>query len=143
MRLVKWNPGYLHPLNRNMDDLFDGFFGVPLARERTWAPRVDVHEHEDRFELQAEIPGMEKEEISIEVQERMLAIRGEKKVEEEKDEAGCHIRERHWGRFERTFTLPENVDTAKIDAAYRNGVLTIGIPKKEEAKPKEIKVEVK
>jgi len=143
MRLVKWNPGYMRTFHRNFDDLFDEFFGTPDVRDRSWVPRVDVTEHEDRFEVEAEIPGMEKNEIAIEVQDRMLAIRGEKKGDEEKKTEGCHIRERHWGRFERTFTLPDNVEVDKIDAAYKNGVLTIAIPKIEKAKPKEIKIDVK
>ena len=143
MRLVKWNPGHMRTVHRGFDDLFEEFFGMPATRERTWVPRVDVNEHEDRFEVLAEIPGMEKDEITIEVQDRMLAIRGEKKDEEEKEGGGRHIRERRRGRFERTFTLPDNVDVGEIDAAYRNGVLTITIPKMEEAKPKEIRIDVK
>ena len=106
-------------------------------------PRVNVKELDDRFELSAEIPGMEKEELSIEVQENLLTIRGEKKTQGKAENEKMHICEVSYGKFERSFRLPENTKIEDVDAEYKNGVLRVSIPKTEPAKPKEITVKVK
>ncbi|UCF07115.1 MAG: Hsp20/alpha crystallin family protein [bacterium] len=130
-----------------MNKLFDNFFGMTrrggdIGATR-WAPRVNVEETPDRYEVTAEIPGMEKDEIKIEVKDHEMTIRGEKKMEEEKKDKNFHLFERCYGQFARTFALPDNVDTNKITAEYKNGILMLGIPKTEEAKPKEIEVKIK
>ncbi|HSG28701.1 MAG TPA: Hsp20/alpha crystallin family protein [Candidatus Krumholzibacterium sp.] len=149
MKLMKWYPATkgLTTLQDEMDELFNNLFLVNRRRVDmgglSWQPRVDVVEHDDRYELTAEVPGMEKDEISIEVQDNTLSIRGEKKIEKEVNTDCLHICERRHGKFERSFVLPENVKVDKVDAEYKAGVLKISIPKEEKAKPKEIKVEVK
>jgi HSP20 family protein len=129
-----------------MSRIFDNFLGWPrryaLTREDSFTPRVNVEEGKDRFLLTAEVPGMEKDDIKIEVKDHQLMITGEKKMEAENKETDYHVCEICYGRFERSFTLPDNVNADKIEAAYKSGVLTLTIPKTEEAKPKEIKVKI-
>jgi HSP20 family protein len=108
-----------------------------------WTPRVNVEENGEGFELTAEVPGMKREDINIDIKDRTLTIRGEKKLEEEKKDKNYHVCERCYGEFTRTFTLPDNVNVDKIEAKYDQGILTLILPKNEEAKPKEIKVAVK
>lgn len=149
MKLMKWYPGVtgVATLQDEMEDLFDNLF---LANRRrvdmgsgTWLPRVNIREHEDKYELTAEIPGMNKDEISIEVQDNTLTIRGEKTTEKDTGDEKFHVCERVCGKFERSFALPENVKAEGVDAEYKDGVLKIGIPKTEKVKPTEIKVRVK
>jgi HSP20 family protein len=135
-------PGY-----QNFGDIWDNFFNLARTGGEIdtvhWTPRVNVEENDGGFELTAEVPGMKKEDISIDVKDRTLTISGERKLEEEKKDKNYHVCERSYGEFSRTFTLPDNVDAGKIEAEYDQGVLKLSIPKKEEAKPKEIKVKVK
>ncbi|MCK4537451.1 MAG: Hsp20/alpha crystallin family protein [Candidatus Krumholzibacteria bacterium] len=149
MRLMKWYPETtgLRTARSEMDDLFNNLFLFNRRRldsdYRGWTPRVDIQEHENDFEISAEIPGMDKDEISIEVQENILTIRGEKKTEEKVAENNYHLCERSTGSFERSFTLPDNTDPEGVDAEYKNGVLKITVPKTIKAQPKEIKVNIK
>jgi HSP20 family protein len=148
MRLVRWKPGTGLPVNHDyFEKMFDDFFGMDRRRmdlqNFDWTPRVNVEELEDKFEITAEVPGMKKDEIDIEVRDNILTIKGERKFEKEEKEANYHICERSYGTFQRAFTLPENVKTDDIEAEYKDGVLRLGIPKIEPEKPKEIKVEVK
>jgi HSP20 family protein len=148
MRLVRWRPNMGMPtIHDEMERVFDNFFG--LDRKRTelerfdWTPRVNVVEHEDRFEITAEIPGMNKEDVQIELHDNLMTIKGEKQYEKEEKESNYHICERSYGTFQRSFALPQNVKDDNIEAEYNNGVLTVNLPKKEPAKPKEIKVKIK
>lgn len=148
MRLVRWRPqAGMVPMHDEFERMFDSFFGLDRRRSDLqtfdWVPRVNVEEFEDRFEITAEIPGMKKDEINIDLQENVLTIKGEKKYEKEEKDRSYTICERSYGTFQRAFTLPENVDGEAIDAAYENGVLTVAVPKVEPVKPKEIKVKVK
>jgi len=149
MKLMKWYPGVtgVTTLQDEMEDLFNNLFLTNRRRVDigggTWIPRVNIREHQDRFELTAEIPGMNKDEISIEVQENTLTIRGEKTTEKDTGDDKFHVCERVYGKFERSFILPENVKADGVDAEYVDGVLKIGIPKTEKAKPMEIKVKVR
>ncbi|MBU8922389.1 MAG: Hsp20/alpha crystallin family protein [Bacteroidales bacterium] len=149
MRLMRWYPETtgLKTLQGEMDDIFNNLFLVNRRRldtdYRGWTPRVDIQEHENNYEISAEIPGRDKDEISIEVQENILTIRGEKKKEEKATEKNYHLCERHCGSFERSFTLPDNTEPEGVDAEYKNGVLNITVPKTEKAIPKEIKVNIK
>jgi HSP20 family protein len=148
MRLVRWRPERGLPVYHDyFDRMLDGFFG-PARRKMDlenfdWAPRVNVEELEDKFEITAELPGMKKEDIDIEVRDGVLVIKGEKKVENEEEGKNYHICERSYGTFQRAFTLPDNVTTENISAEYADGILMLGVPKVEPAKPKEIKIEVK
>jgi HSP20 family protein len=122
---------------------FDHFpdFGVTAASN--WVPPVDIYQTgEHEVVLKAELPGMSREDIDITLENGTLTIKGEKKLAGEvKDEQFHHVERRH-GTFSRSFSLPQTVDGAKVSAEYRDGVLTIRLPVREEAKPRQIKVEV-
>ncbi len=109
-----------------------------------WMPPVDIVENKDEIMVKADVPGLEKDNFKVSVEDSVLTISGEKKVEyDEKDkENSFHRSERVYGCFSRSFTLPNNVDTGSVEAKYRNGVLEVAIPKLEESKPKEIDIDV-
>ena len=143
--LMKWNPGrslfHRHPAF----GLFDDFF-APARREEEgatlwgWNPAVDVIDHDDHIEIKAELPGVEKENLDVDIKDRVLTLKGERKDDREVKEDRYYRRERSYGRFERAFTLPVGVDPEKIEARYRDGVLHITVPKAEQAKPRQISV---
>ena len=108
-----------------------------------WTPVADVYETKDNLFVKVEIPGLTEKDIDITVEANVLTIQGERKIEEEKEEKGYFRMERAYGKFLRAFTLPPNILTDKVNATYNNGVLELILPKKEEAKPKQIKLEVK
>ena len=116
----------------------DGSFAISH-----WMPAVDVAEREEEYQVKVELPGVSKEDVEITMQENILTIRGEKKQEKESTGSSYHRLERSYGSFQRSFTLPTSVKHDKVEAAFNDGILTITLPKAEEAKPKEIKVEVK
>lgn len=148
MRLVRWSPRHQVPVYRDyFDRMFEDFFG--MDRRRTdmenydWTPRVNVEELEDKFEITAELPGMKKDDIDIEVTDGILTIKGERTFEKEEKDTNYHVCERSYGTFRRGFTLPENVKADAIEAEYQDGILRLGVPKAEPEKPREIKIEVK
>ena len=148
MRLVRWKPRTGHPVHSDYFNRVFGEFFDPNRRdmdlqEFDWAPRVNVEELEERFEITVEVPGMKKEEIDIEVRDNVLTIKGERKLEKDGEKTNYHICERSYGSFQRAFTLPENVTTGNIEAMYEDGILRLGVPKTEPEKPKEIKIEVR
>ena len=113
------------------------------VRTGLWVPPVDIYQNGDQeIVLKAELPDMTREEIDITVDNRTLTIRGEKKIATEVKEESVHRLERRYGAFSRSFSLPQTVDTAQVGAEYRNGVLTVRLPLREEAKPRQIKVTV-
>ena len=107
----------------------------------TWVPAVDVAESQEKITVRAEVPGMKQEDIQIEFENGLLTIRGERRIEKTEGTT-FHRVERVYGTFSRSFTLPRTVDPEKISASYREGILEIEVPKKEEAKPKNIKIAV-
>jgi HSP20 family protein len=109
----------------------------------TWVPPVDVAETQEKILVRVEVPGMKQEDIQIEFENGLLTLKGERKLAKEENGLTYHRVERAYGNFNRTFTLPRTVDPEKISASYRDGILEIEVPKKEEAKPKQIKIEVK
>ncbi|OQX84638.1 MAG: hypothetical protein B6D63_04060 [Candidatus Latescibacteria bacterium 4484_7] len=148
MSLVRWSPTRdLVSIQDELNRFFDSFFGLTRKGDDFddihWVPRVNIEEAEDRFELTADLPGMDKDDIKIEVRDHTLTISGERKLEEEKKDKNFHLFERSYGQFSRSFSLPDNVDADKIEAEFTNGVLRLDIPKAEKAKAKEIKVKVK
>ena len=159
MTLIRWNPerklttwhpvseftGDFFNVHREIDRLFDRFVGdgTDDGKTSTWLPMVDVLEHEDAFEVRAELPGMKKDDVKITLRDDILTIRGEKKQESEKKDQNYHRIERSYGSFQRSFKLPVSVKGDKIDATYNDGVLTVVLPKSEEAKPRDIEVKVK
>lgn len=106
----------------------------------TWVPPVDVAEMQDKIVVRAEVPGMKQVDISIEFENGMLTIRGDRKIDKAVEGMTYHRVERTYGNFSRSFTLPRTVDAERITASYRDGILEIDIPKKEEAKPKQIRI---
>jgi HSP20 family protein len=110
--------------------------------EGEWVPAIDVAENENSVVVKAELPGMTEDDIDVNILGNTLTIKGEKKKEEEKKEQNYYRLERSYGSFQRSVTLPTAVDFEKCKASFKNGVLEIEIPKKEEAKPKQIKVNV-
>lgn len=148
MTLVKYNPGRnLLNFRSNLDHLFDEFFGLDEGRwpESTLnvVPAVNLEETEDAFIISAELPGMSKKDIAIKLENNILSISGEKKAEKEQKGKNFHRVERSYGKFHRAFELPGFVQRESIDAAYENGVLSVKVPKAEEAKPKQIDIKVK
>ncbi len=150
MALVRWrNRGALAPWRalHTLEDEFDQFFwGLPSGSGRTeyaWLPAVDLTETPDRYTLEADLPGVKREDIDLSVVDNVVTVKGERKNGRETHEDGCHVYERHYGSFQRSFRLPEDVDTEKIEAKFENGVLRVTLPKAEEAKPKRIEVKVK
>ena len=131
-------------INRMFDDTIRTLYptdGEELEKG-TWAPAVDIYETNDSFVVSADLPGLNKDEIQIDLKDNTLTLKGEKKFEEKVSKDNYIRVERAYGSFVRSFTLPQNVDPEKIKAKYKEGVLEVTIPKKEEAKPKQIKVEL-
>jgi len=133
-------------LRSEMDRLFDEFFGVtPVRREGAvslWAPAMDVREDKDNFYIEAELPGMKKEEIQLEFANNVLMIKGERKFERTEEKENYHFMERSYGSFYRSLSLPRTVDGEKISAEFKDGLLTVTIPKKEEVKPKKVEIKL-
>jgi HSP20 family protein len=145
--ISRWDPfSELLDMRCEMDQLFGSFFGgtpaTMAAAEGVWAPAVDIHETKDGFVVEAELPGMKQDDIQITIVEDTLTLKGERKSEREVREEGYTRVERAYGTFQRALALPSVVDSTKVRAKYKDGVLTIELPKKEEARPREIKVQV-
>src|SRR5438309_8508493 len=127
MTLVRWDP----------------FRDFGFATATAWVPPVDIYQNGDHeLVLKAELPDMTREDIDITVDNGTLTIKGEKKLAHDVKEEQFHRIERRYGTFSRSFSLPQTVDTAKVGAEYKNGVLTVRLPLREEAKPRQIKVDV-
>ena len=141
MSLIRWTPmRNLVSINSEIDRFFNDF-GMNFRESDTiWRPTVDLSETENGYEVKAELPGMKKEDINVELKDHVLTLTGEKKHEEKDEKKNYHRIERTYGKFQRSFRLPTEVKNDEIKARYRNGVLTIDIPKAEEVKPKEITV---
>jgi HSP20 family protein len=131
-------------VSRLFDEFFNDFpFTSSMVEgKENWIPSVDILEKDGKIILRAEIPGMTEKEIELKVEGDTLILKGERKMESEDKKSNYHRIERSYGSFTRSFRLPDTVDSEKIDADYKNGVLTITIPKKSEVKPREIPVKV-
>ncbi len=131
-----------HPLNHLLDfhGVFNDFFND--TRQGRLVPPVEVHEESDRYVIQAELPGIKKEDIDIRVNEGVLAIKATKKAEETQKEGQVHFSERSYGEYTRSWRLPDHVDLSKIEAKHTDGVLQLTLHKTEESVPKEIAVAV-
>jgi len=130
--------GRLSDLREELDRLFES----PSRLVNGWAPAVDLYEDKDSFTVTAELPGLKREEIDVSLNEGALVISGERKTEQKFDEAETHRVERYYGRFQRSVVLPASVKTDQIAAQYKDGVLTVTLPKSEEAKPKQIEINI-
>jgi HSP20 family protein len=136
--------GDLNDIQSEMNRLFDSFFGRPSAApatERVWAPAVDVYETKDELVLSAELPGFNEKDIHLSITGDMLTLRGERQWSQEVQQDSVYRKERWFGKFERTLPLPIPVQADKVKATYRDGVLTVSLPKAEEIKSKEIKID--
>jgi len=119
----------------------DRFFGLSWPETKfEFRPAVDIYEDEKAIYLKAELPGIKPEEIKINVEKNVLTLEGERKLEKEEKKEGYHRVERSYGSFRRSFSLPENVSTEEINAGYKDGVLTLTLPKTHVTEPREIKV---
>ena len=148
MSIMRWRPTRdLLSVRDEMNRLFDSVFsGWPERRESLlegdWAPSVDVAETEEEIVVTAELPGIEQNEVDISIADDVLTLKGEKKEEKEEKKKNYHRIERTYGSFQRSIGLPTGVQADKATAKYKDGVLRITIPKAEEAKPKQIKIDV-
>lgn len=147
MAVVSWRPMRdVFSLQEEINRMFDDLLGrMPVERReerRTWTPAVDVYETPDSLVVEVEAPGMDKKDLHLSIQDNVLTVKGERNWEEKKNDRHYHRVERAYGQFQRSFTLPAVADTTRVKAAYKDGILTITLPKVEEAKPKEISVKV-
>ena len=140
MTLVRWNPARelasmeIDRLNRMFDNFYDGGYA--------WVPAVDIYETKDReYVIKAELPEVNRDDINVTFENNVLTLAGERTMEVDPDNGTLHRGERAHGRFTRSFTLPATVDGNRISAAYKDGVLTVRVPQREEAKPKQIEVQ--
>ena len=144
MALVRWSPVSqlagmeIDRLNQMFNELYQDNFA-----RGGWAPAVDIYETEGReVVIKAELPEMKREDISVTFENGVLTLKGERKFEQETKKENYHRVERRHGTFSRSFTLPNTVDPSRINAAYKDGILTIRLPQREEAKPKQIDVNI-
>jgi HSP20 family protein len=143
MAIVRYDPfdtEFSTPI-RLFQDAVNRLFSEPAAA-RPWAPSVDIKETEDELVVKADLPDIDMKDVDIQIEHDTLTMRGERKFEKADKGQGYHRIERSYGQFVRCFSLPETVDTEKVKADYKKGVLTVTLPKKEVAKPRSVKVQV-
>ena len=146
MDLIRWNPwNEMVSMRERMNALFNDSLFRPDRREDDagmglWYPSVDMFEKDDQVVIKAELPGLEKKDINLEINNGVLTLKGERKYDNEVKEGNFYRREMSYGKFIRSFTLPAEVDANQIKAEFQNGLLTVEVPKSEAHKPKQIKV---
>ena len=146
MRHLTFGPTWKNGTYSPFSSLINEFFSSPVASprgSRTLSPRTDVAEHPEHFEITIDLPGMKKDEISIVIDDGVLTVSGERKIERKVEDDRYSRMERSHGSFQRSFRLPDNVETDSVKAEYEEGVLTLEVKKLEEALPKKIEVKVK
>jgi HSP20 family protein len=153
MTLVKWNPTReLLNVEREFNKLFNTFnqrFGFDDStmneelENAVWSPLTDISENKDQYILKMDLPGVSKENLKLSFHDGELIISGERKQEKEDKDSKYHRIERTYGKYFRSFTLPQTIQADKINAEFKDGQLTITVPKSEEAKPKELEIKVK
>jgi HSP20 family protein len=149
MALVRWEPfrdllSLQERMNRMIDESYRGRTSAEddWALGGSWAPAVDIYEHEGNIVLTAELPGVDPKEVDVRVENNVLTLRGQRKWSNEVKRESYHRIERSYGSFTRSFTLPNVVDTEKIKADFKDGMLKLVLPKKEEARPRQISINV-
>jgi len=125
---------------RLFEDAFTRLFNEPQTN-RPWSPAVDIYETDNDLVVKADLPDVDLKDIDVRVENQTLTIAGERKFEKQDNVAGYHRIERSYGNFTRSFAVPNSFDTEKIAASFKNGVLSVSLPKKEAAKPRQIKIE--
>ena len=126
---------------RLFEDAFTRLLSEPVTN-RPWSPSVDIYETENELVLKADLPDVDQKNIDVRVENQTLTIAGERQFEKKDDTKGYHRIERNYGSFVRSFAVPNSFDTENIAAQFKNGVLTVTLPKKEAAKPRQVKIEV-
>ena len=153
MELIRWSPtrwdpfGEIYTLQERMNRLFEDLLPTTRKGEEelnvgTFHPAVDIYEEDKGITLKAELPGIKKEDVHLEINDGVITLRGERKFEKEDKKDNYHRIERSYGSFNRSFTLPSTVDRDKIKAHYKDGILEVTLPTAEEAKPKSIPVAI-
>lgn len=146
MQLIKWTPWReMAVLQNRFNRIFDGsFFRESSADDdlslQHWNPVVDIYDNDDKVVIKADLPGLSKDDITIDLNNRVLTVQGERSVENEVKEENYYRRERNYGKFCRAFTMPAEVDLDQIQAEFKDGVLKIDIPKPKEQQPKQITI---
>jgi HSP20 family protein len=144
--LARWDPATgLGDIQTEINRMFDAFFGRPTAPgigERVWVPAVDMYETKDNLVVACDVPGVREKEVHVSITGDVLTIRGDRKLQNEAQDESYHRLERWYGKFERHVTLPIAVQPDTVTATYRDGVLEIKLPKAEEIKPREIKIDL-
>jgi len=153
MNLIQYRPRVLggvcpsetRSLVNDWDQLVDEFFNLSPARRDAseccgWAPRVDIREEKDRYVADFELPGIEKNEVQVTLENGVLTVTGERKREEAHEDDKVYRSERFYGKFARSLRLPDDVDAEKVEAGFKNGVLRVAVPKKEESKARSIEI---
>ena len=147
MELTPWKPfGGLGMLRKEMESLWDRFFNeTQLTGDMTdtWLPALDISEGKDAFVVKIELPGMTEKDVNVSISGDLLTIKGEKKKEKQEKDEHFHRVEIHSGSFQRSFQLPSSVKADKIEASFDKGILKISLPKIEDAKKKDIKIQIK
>jgi HSP20 family protein len=147
MSIVRWDPfRELEDVSERLNRVFGRSIVAGESKDAMttfdWAPSVDVLETNEDFQVKAELPDVKKEDVKVSVDGGVLRIQGERKQEKEEKGKKWHRVERSYGSFLRTFTLPENIDDAKVQADFKDGVLSVRLPKSEKAKPKSVEVKI-
>ncbi|HWP34566.1 MAG TPA: Hsp20/alpha crystallin family protein [Thermodesulfobacteriota bacterium] len=145
MAIVRWDPFRdLAALHERMNRLFEETFGRTRGEAAelsgTWWPATDVYETADGFQIVAELPGLSKDDVQVELKDNVLTLKGERRYEEKYRDQTAHRVERCYGQFSRSFALPAEVDASKVEARFKDGVLTISVPKAAAAKPRLIPI---
>ena len=145
MTLIKWQPKPMNVFD-DMDTMIHSFFNTdwnfPVRDTRNWSPAVDVKETDNSFVLTADIPGLTKKDIKVNIDNGKLSISGERTYETDQENDNYHYRERRFGTFDRSFNLPDTVDEEKISASFKIGILNVSLPKHENILPKEREIKV-
>ncbi|BBM82550.1 Hsp20/alpha crystallin family protein [Candidatus Uabimicrobium amorphum] len=149
--LSKNNKNTIDTFQKHMNDLFENFWKDPFSfpssnkmfKEMSFSPSMDVKEDENSYHVSAELPGLTEKDVEVNFEDNVLSIKGEKKNETEKKEKGSYYSERSYGSFYRSIPFPKNIDAAKIDATFRNGVLEVTLGKQQIAEDKKTRIEVK
>ena len=143
MRLVRWQPFYeMETLRRQMDQIFDELAQTNRESSTNWTPAVELQDQENSLLLRVEIPGVEGKDLDIQVTREAVSISGEHRYEKQSEEKGFYHSEFRYGKFQRTVQLPVPIQNDKVEAEFKNGILTLTLPKAEELQKKVVKVNV-
>ena len=145
MTLVKWNPNsnLLTGFDRMLDEFFNDGWNFPVnSQNSNWTPSVDIRETDEAYTITADLPGMNKKKVKVNVNDGTLEITGERSFDTKDDNGSFHRRERDYGSFHRSFSLPDTVLEEKISASFKDGILSVEVPKAEEVKTKGYEVKI-